>query len=151
MVSDIPWLVDVFSVSSHCPSSVPRCLGVEISLFCIQNNHIGIGGFPGGASGKEPAYQCRRCKRLGFDPWVRKSPSRGAWQPTQYSCLEKPGDRGACQAMVYRVTKSRTWLKWLNRHIQMHWIRTHPNHFMLTWSTAKTLFPNKVTFRGTRV
>ena len=24
--------------------------------------------FPGGASGKEPACQCRRCKRLGFDP-----------------------------------------------------------------------------------
>ena len=26
------------------------------------------------ASGKEPAYQCRRRKRLGFDPWVRKIP-----------------------------------------------------------------------------
>ena len=155
MVSDIPWLVDdVFSVSSHCPSSVPICLGVEISLFCIQTNHIGLVGFPGGASGKEPPYQCRRCKRLGFDPWVRKIPSwnlpRGHGNPLQYSCLEKPVDRGACQAMVYRVTKSRTRLKWLDRHIQTHWIRTHPNHFMLTWSTAKTLFPNKVTFRGTR-
>ena len=28
-------------------------------------------GSPGGASGKEHACQCRRCKRLGFDPWVR--------------------------------------------------------------------------------
>ena len=28
-------------------------------------------GFPGGASGKEPACQCRRC---GCDPWVRKIP-----------------------------------------------------------------------------
>ena len=26
-------------------------------------------GFPGGANGKEPAYQCGRHKRLGFDPW----------------------------------------------------------------------------------
>ena len=34
-------------------------------------------GFPGGASGKEPACQCRRCKRRGFDPWVRKE-----WLPT---------------------------------------------------------------------
>ena len=25
-------------------------------------------GFPGGASGKEPACQFRRCKRRGFDP-----------------------------------------------------------------------------------
>ena len=39
-------------------------------------------GFPGGASGKEPACQCRRCKRLEFDPWVRKIPWRRAQQPT---------------------------------------------------------------------
>ena len=25
-------------------------------------------GFPGGTSGKEPAWQCRRHKRLGFNP-----------------------------------------------------------------------------------
>ena len=30
--------------------------------------------FPGCTSGKEPAYQCRRCKRLQFDPWIGKSP-----------------------------------------------------------------------------
>ena len=30
--------------------------------------------FPGGNSGKEPACQCRRCKRCVFDPWVRKIP-----------------------------------------------------------------------------
>ena len=29
-------------------------------------------GFPGGASGKESACQCRRCKRGGFNPWVGK-------------------------------------------------------------------------------
>ena len=39
-------------------------------------------GFPGGASGKEPACQCRRPKRHGLDPWVRKIPWRSAWQPT---------------------------------------------------------------------
>ena len=38
--------------------------------------------FPGGTSGKEPAYQCRRCKRCGLDPWVRKIPRRRAWQVT---------------------------------------------------------------------
>ena len=31
-----------------------------------------MSGFPGGASGKELACQCRRCKRRGFDPWVGK-------------------------------------------------------------------------------
>ena len=38
-------------------------------------------GFPGGASGKEPTYQCRRCKRHGFDPCVGKISWRKAWQP----------------------------------------------------------------------
>jgi len=39
-------------------------------------------GFPGGASGKEPACQCRRHKIHGFNYWVRKIPWRTAWQPT---------------------------------------------------------------------
>ena len=39
-------------------------------------------GFPGGASGKEPAYHCRRHKRCWFNPWVRKMPWRKAWQST---------------------------------------------------------------------
>jgi len=39
-------------------------------------------GFPGGASGKERACQCRRWKRCEFDPWVEKIPWRRAWLPT---------------------------------------------------------------------
>ena len=39
-------------------------------------------GFPGSASGKEPACQCPRCKRCRFDPWVGKIPWRRTWQPT---------------------------------------------------------------------
>ena len=39
-------------------------------------------GFQDGTSGKEPACQCRRYKRPGFDPWVGKSPRRREWQPT---------------------------------------------------------------------
>ena len=37
---------------------------------------------PGGASGKEPACQCKRHKGHRFDPWVRKIPWKRAWQPT---------------------------------------------------------------------
>ena len=37
-------------------------------------------------------------------------------KPLQYSCLENPMDRGACWAMVHRVTKSRTRLKLLSTH-----------------------------------
>ena len=39
-------------------------------------------GSPGGVSGKETTYQCRRHKRLRFDPWVRKISWMKAWQPT---------------------------------------------------------------------
>jgi len=31
---------------------------------------------------KESACQCRRCRRCGFNPWVRKMPWRREWQPT---------------------------------------------------------------------
>ena len=47
------------------------------------------------SSGKEPAYQCRRCKRLGFDSWVGKIPWMRAWHPTPVFCLENPMDRRA--------------------------------------------------------
>ena len=36
-----------------------------------------------------------------------RSPGGGHGNPLQYSCLENPIDRGAWQAMVRRVTKSR--------------------------------------------
>ena len=38
--------------------------------------------FPGGASGKELACQCRRHKRWRVNPWLGKIPWRRAWQPT---------------------------------------------------------------------
>ena len=38
-------------------------------------------GLPG-ASGKEPACQCRRHKRWGFSPWIGKIPWRRVWQPS---------------------------------------------------------------------
>ena len=39
-------------------------------------------GFPSGASGEEPACQCRRGKRCGFNPGIGKIPWRRKWQPT---------------------------------------------------------------------
>ena len=39
----------------------------------------------GWVTGKEPACQCRRNKRWGFDPWVGKFPWRTAWQATPVS------------------------------------------------------------------
>ena len=39
-------------------------------------------GLPRWHSGKEPTRQCRRYKRHGFNPWVRKIPWSRKWQPT---------------------------------------------------------------------
>ena len=63
---------------------------------------------PKWCSGKEPTCQCKRSKRHGLDPWVRKIPGGEHGSPLQYSCLENAMYRGAWQATVHRVTKSRT-------------------------------------------
>ena len=52
-------------------------------------------GFPGGASGKELACECRRCKKRGFSSWVGKIPWRRKWQPTPVLLPgESHGQRG---------------------------------------------------------
>ena len=38
-------------------------------------------GLPRWLGGKESACQCRRCRRLHFDPWVEKITLRKKWQP----------------------------------------------------------------------
>ena len=67
-------------------------------------------GFPGGTSGKQPACQCRRHKRPGFDPWLWRSPGEGNGNPLQYACQENPMDKGAWWAAVHWVAKS--WTLW---------------------------------------
>ena len=62
--------------------------------------------FPGGSSGKEPACQCRRHKRHGFDPWVGKIPWRRAWQPTLVLLPEEfPGQRSLAAYKVPKVSQ----------------------------------------------
>ena len=60
-------------------------------------------GFPGDASGKEPAFQCRRHKRQGFNSWVRKCPQRRAWKPTPVFLAGE--SHGQKSLVVHRVTK----------------------------------------------
>ena len=44
-------------------------------------------------------------------PEFGRSPGEGDGSPLQHSCLENPMDRGAWQATIHRVAKSRTRLK----------------------------------------
>ena len=76
---------------------------------------IGLGGwgchrFPGDPGDKEPPWQCRRPKRCGFNPLVRKMPWRRERLPTPvYLPRESPGQRSL--APVRGVTETPTRLE----------------------------------------
>ena len=53
---------------------------------------------------------------MGLIPGSGRSPGRGHGSPLQYSCLEKPKDRGDWWATVLRAAQSWTLLKLLSRH-----------------------------------
>ena len=67
--------------------------------------------------GKEPTYQCRRCRRhMGQIPGLARSPGGENGNPLRYSCLENSMDRGVWQATILGVTKSQAQLKRLSMH-----------------------------------
>ena len=53
------------------------------------------------------------------DPELGRVPVGVYSNPLQYSCLENPMDRGARQAKVHSVAKSRTQVKELSMHAHM--------------------------------
>ena len=63
---------------------------------------------------KQPA-NAGDIRDMGLDPWVGKIPGEENGNLLQYFCLENPMDRAAWWATVHRVSKSWTWLKWLNK------------------------------------
>ena len=75
---------------------------------------------------KESTFQCKRRERRGFDPWVKKIPSRREWQCTPGFL---PGESHAQRSLVSYAT---SWLRngrtWLNRH------STQPHSLM--WQVA---------------
>ena len=60
-------------------------------------------GFLGGSDGKESTHNVGD---PGSIPGSGRSPGEGNDYPLQYSCLEKPMDRGALWASVHEVAKS---------------------------------------------
>ena len=77
-------------------------------------------GFPSGANDEEPACQCRRHKRHGFDPWVGKIPWWRAWQPIP---IFLPGEAHGWRSLAgysLQSHKSQTRLKGLSTHIWSH-------------------------------
>ena len=58
---------------------------------------------------KNPPANAREADLI---PGSEISPGAGHENPVRYSCLENPMDRGAWRAVIHRVRKSRTRLKW---------------------------------------
>ena len=84
----------------------PLCQEHGTANFVNKLTYI-IPRLPRQHSGKESACQCRRHKRLRFDPWVRKIPCSRKWK-LQYSCQENSLKRGHWLATVHGVAKSQT-------------------------------------------
>ena len=99
-------------------------------------------GFPGGASGKEPVCQCRRQKRRGFDPWVRKISWRRAWQPIPVLLPGEPHGQRSLVAAGHRVTQIGTCLKWLSTHTPFYlfWQKRKLRHSLPKWKTKQPCF-----------
>ena len=78
------------------------CIGVFLSGL-LHSVYI----LPGGSDGKASVYNAGD---PGSIPGLGRSPGEGNGNPLQDYCLENPMDRGAWQAAVYGVAKSRTRL-----------------------------------------
>ena len=65
-------------------------------------------------SGKEFAYQCRRHRRCGFDPWVRKIPWRKKWKPIPVFFLGKSHGPRSLEGYSPRGCKELAGTEWLN-------------------------------------
>ena len=90
-----------------------------VGLLVFDISQTRFKGFPGGARGKEPACQCRRCKRPRFDPWVGKVPWRRARQLTPVFLPGESHGQRAWRATVHSIAKSQTRLKQLSTHAQI--------------------------------
>jgi len=67
-----------------------------------------ITGLPGGSVAKKSTCNAGASGDKGLIPALGRFPGGGNGNPLQYSLLENPMDRGAWQATVHGITKSRT-------------------------------------------
>lgn len=64
----------------------------------------------------EPTCQCRRLKRCGLDPWVRKTPGGGHGHPLQLFLLGESLGQRTLASYSPKCRKKSTWLKSLSSH-----------------------------------
>ena len=96
----LPWSDKGVVLRKTSSISSPKFCGLPLWILLFINTW-----FPGSTSVKEPAYQCRRCKRNRFSPWIRKIPWRRVWQPTPVLLPGKFYGQRSGWATVLRITE----------------------------------------------
>ena len=126
--------------SEQSPRTLPQSLHI-LAVHCLLSVlFTPLTSGPSSKSGKEPACQCRRCKRHRFSPWVGKIPWSRAWQPTpvflpgESPWTEEPG--GLQSKGSQRV-----------RHDWSDWACTHPAHSIHKTHLEIFVFPIRAGFR----
>ena len=79
-------------------------------IFLTKGSYLHLWWF----SGKESACQCRRCKRHGFDPWVRKIPWSRKWQSTLIFLPGKFHEQRSLEGYTPWGCKESDTTEWLN-------------------------------------
>ena len=115
----LPWLSTKPGTEKMKISKTSHCLclhgGTDTDKIIIQIYKLQ--GSPGVTSGRKSTCQCRRHKRHGFNPWVRKVPlEEGRATHSSILAWRLPMDRGVWGATVHGITQSPIQLKWLSTH-----------------------------------
>ena len=83
---------------------------------------------------------------IGLIPGLGRFCRVGNSNPLQYSCLENFMDRGAWQATVHRVTKSRTWLK--RQHTSTHGIKKVSGAHIFSQRATQSIHRTRYSVQG---
>ena len=108
---------------------------LELLMILLDNSTAILLFFPGGASGKEPYCRCRSHERRGFDPWVRKTPWRRAWQPTAVFLS------GELQSIVMQRLK---WLSTAQHTIVLFHCSSVVKSYLTLWDSMDCSFVNGI-------
>ena len=121
----IPWVEEPGRLQSMGSLRVGYDWATSLSLFTFihwrRQWHPTLVLLPGKSHGQRSLVGCSpwghtesdKTEQLHFH-FSLSCIGEGNGDPLQRSCLENPRDRGAWWAAIYRVTQSRTGLKWLS-------------------------------------
>ena len=81
-------------------------------------------GLPRWCSGKESTCQCRRCKRCGFDPWIKKTAWSRKWQSTP---VFLPGKSHGQRSLA-------GYSPWDHKELDVTYTKLPPPQTLRTWT-----------------